>query len=261
MPTLSLPGSELHYEEIGSGVPVLLIHGMSLDGRMWDDQVAALADVAHLVVPDLRGFGKSPRDSAVPYSHAADVWALADHLGWTDAVVVGLSMGGMIALEAVLAAPDRVRSVVLLDSVIDGVDFDPPLKRAVAELYGAAAAGDIDRAKEVWLECPFFAPANRNAELRSRLASMVADYSALDWVGNDPHERRPKLLPALPGIGVPTTVVVGELDAPSFVEMADVMAEGIPGARKVVVPDAGHMVNMESPEVVNELLREVISGA
>ena len=261
MPTLSLPGSDLHYEETGSGVPVLLLHGMSLDGRMWDDQVAALVDVAHLVVPDLRGFGKSARDSAVPYSHAADVWALADHLGWTDAVVVGLSMGGMVALESVLAAPDRVRALVLVDSVIDGVDFDAPLKQAVAELYGAAAAGDIERAKEIWLECPFFAPANRNAEVRARLAAMVADYSALDGVGDDPPARRPKLLPALAGIAVPTTVVVGELDAPSFLEMADAMAAGIPGARKVVVPDAGHMVNMEAPDAVNAILREVITGS
>lgn len=261
MPTLALEGTELYYELTGAGVPVVLIHGMSLDGRMWDDQVAALADVAELAVPDLRGFGRSPRDSARPYSHAADIWALADHLGWADAVVVGLSMGGMVALEAVLAAPDRVRSLVLLDAVIDGVDFNESLKKTTGEVYGAAAEGDLGRAKAVWLECEFFAPACRDAKVASRLAEMIADYPALDWTGDDPHVRRPKLNPALPDIEVPTTVVVGALDAPAFIEMADVMAAKIPGAAKIVVPDAGHMVNMEAPAAVNVLLRDVVFAA
>ncbi|HWC36729.1 MAG TPA: alpha/beta hydrolase [Mycobacteriales bacterium] len=261
MATLALPGTELHYEVVGCGVPVLLIHGMGLDGRMWADQVAALADVAELAVPDLRGFGRSPRESGVAYSHAADLWALADHLGWDDAVVVGLSMGGMIALETALAAPSRVRSLVVMDGVIDGVEFDEGSKAMIKALFEAAAAGDLDGAKKVWLDGGFFLPARRNPELEPRLAEMVADFSGRDWMGDDPHEPRPKLFPALPRIAAPTTVIVGALDVPAFLDMADVMTARIPDARKVVVPDAGHMVNMEAPEVVNAVLREVITGA
>ncbi|HVS67608.1 MAG TPA: alpha/beta fold hydrolase [Mycobacteriales bacterium] len=261
MPTLGLPGTKLHYEVSGAGVPVMLIHGMGLDGRMWEDQVAALSDLAELARPDLRGFGRSPRDSDVAYSHAADVWALADHLGWDDAVIVGLSMGGMVALETVLAAPSRVRALVVMDGVIDGVPFDEPSKAMIAALFQAASAGDLVAAKKVWFDCGFFAPARRDAVVAKRLEQMVADFSGRDWLGDDPHEPRPKLFPLLPEIQAPTTVVVGDLDVPCFRAMADEMASRIPGARKVVVPDAGHMVNMEAPDAVNDVLREVIAVA
>lgn len=261
MPTLSLPGTELYFEVAGSGVPVMLIHGMGLDGRMWDDQVDALSDVAELARPDVRGFGRSTRASDVEYSHAADVWALADHLGWTDAVIVGLSMGGMIALETVLAAPERVRSLVVMDGVIDGVPFDEGTKATIKALFEAAGAGDLPAARQVWLDCGFFAPARRDPGLDRRLTEMVTDFSGRDWIGDDPHEPRPKLFPLLPDIKVPTTVVVGELDVPGFLDMADAMTDRIPGARKVTVPGAGHMVNMEAPAAVNDVLREVIAAA
>lgn len=261
MPTLSLPGTELYYEVAGSGVPVMLIHGMGLDGRMWDEQVSALSDVAELARLDLRGFGRSSRDAGVPYRHATDVWALADHLGWSDAVVVGLSMGGGVALETLLAAPERTRSLVLMGPVIDGVPLDADIKETLATVYGVGPEGDLDAAKRVWFDCALFVPARRDPRVAARLEEMTDDYPALDWRGEDPHEPRPKLNPLLPEITVPTTVVVGDLEVPGFVAMADALASRIPGARKIVVPDAGHMVNMEAPAVVNDILRDVIAAA
>jgi pimeloyl-ACP methyl ester carboxylesterase len=261
VPTLSLPGTELYYEVDGSGVPVMLIHGMGLDGRMWEGQVAALSDIAQLARPDVRGFGRSPRASGVGYSHAADVWALADHLGWKDAVIVGLSMGGMIALETALAAPERVRALAVLDGVMDGVPLDDGIKQTLAAVYGLGPDGDLAAAKQAWFDSGLFAPARRDPAVEARLEAMIADYSALDWRGDDPHEPRPKLFPLLPEIDSPTTVVAGELDVPAFLAMSEAMASRIRGARKVVVADAGHMVNMEAPEVVNDVLRQVITAA
>jgi pimeloyl-ACP methyl ester carboxylesterase len=261
MPTLSLPGTELYYQVAGSGVPVMLIHGMGLDGRMWDDQVAALSGIASLARPDLRGFGRSSRDSDVSYSHAADVWALVDHLGWDDVVIVGLSMGGMIALETVLAAPQRVRSLVVMDGVIDGVPFDEGSKATIKALFTAAGAGDLEGAKQAWYDCGFFAPARRDPVVAKRLHEMISEFPGRDWMGDDPHEPRPKLFPVLSDIKVPTTVIVGDLDVPGFRVMADEMSARIPAARKVTVPDVGHMVNMEAPDTVNDILREVIVAA
>jgi pimeloyl-ACP methyl ester carboxylesterase len=260
MPTLDLPGTELYFEVTGSGVPVMLIHGMGLDTRMWDDQAEALSDVAELARLDLRGFGRSPRASAVTYRHSSDVWALADHLGWNDAVVVGLSMGGMVAVETVLAAPERVRALAVLDGVMDGVPLDDAMKATLSAVYGLGPDGDLPAAKQAWLDSGLFAPARRDPELARRLDAMTEDYSGLDWRGDDPHEPRPKLFPLLPTITAPTTVVAGELDVPCFLAMADAMADRIPGAKKVIVPGAGHMVNMEQPAIVNDLLREVIAS-
>ena len=87
---------------------------------------------------------------------------------------------------------------------------------------------------------------------------MVDAYPGLHWTGSDPHGPQPDCRGLLGTVRAPTTVVVGELDVPCFQEMADVLSDGIPGARKLVVPDAGHMVNMEAPAVVNALLRDVV---
>jgi 3-oxoadipate enol-lactonase len=81
MPTLALYGTDLYYEDDGAGAPVLLVHGMGLDARMWIDQVEALDSECRMIRPDLRGFGRSPRDPSIPYSHAGDLVALLDHKG------------------------------------------------------------------------------------------------------------------------------------------------------------------------------------
>jgi pimeloyl-ACP methyl ester carboxylesterase len=122
---LRVPGGELYYEAEGDGVAVVLVHGLALDARMWDDQVPALKDIARVVRYDVRGFGRSSRDADTSYSHAEDLWRLLDHLEIDTAVLVGLSMGGRIVVEATLAAPERVRALVLLDAVLDGVPWDP----------------------------------------------------------------------------------------------------------------------------------------
>jgi pimeloyl-ACP methyl ester carboxylesterase len=88
---------------------------------------------------------------------------------------------------------------------------------------------------------------------------MVGDYSGVNWTSTDPHEPHPGTSELLPTISAPTTVVVGELDVPCFREMAGVYADRLPNARLVTVPDAGHMVNMEAPDAVNALLREVLT--
>jgi 3-oxoadipate enol-lactonase len=260
MASLELPGGELYYEVEGDGAPVVLVHGLALDTRMWDDQVPALADVATVVRYDVRGFGRSARDAATPYSHAADLWRLLDHLGIGEAVLVGLSMGGRIVVEAALAAPDRVRALVLLDAVLEGAPWDPDSERGMTAIGEELRAGGLDAAKAVWLRHGFFVPARRDPEVARRLAEMARDYSGVNWTSPDPHEPRPPSRELLPTIAAPTTVVVGELDVPCFREMAEVYADRIPNARLVTVPDAGHMVNMEAPAAVNALLLEVVTA-
>jgi pimeloyl-ACP methyl ester carboxylesterase len=258
--SLQVPGGELYYEVAGDGTPVVLVHGFALDSRMWDDQVPALADLAAVVRYDVRGYGRSTRDAATPYSNAGDLWRLVDHLGIDRTVLVGLSMGGRLVVEATLAAAERVRALVLLDAVLDGVPWDPDSARGMDAIGEELRAGGLAAAKAVWLRHPFFTPAQRDPEVARRLAEMVDDYSGVNWTSTDPHEPRPRTNELLPTISAPTTVVVGELDVPCFREMADVLAHRIPTARLVAVPDAGHMVNMEAPDAVNALLREVLAA-
>jgi pimeloyl-ACP methyl ester carboxylesterase len=260
MAVLQVPGGELYYEVEGDGAPVVLVHGNALDARMWDDQVPALADIAMVVRYDARGFGRSIRDGDTSYSHADDLWRLLDRLGIEQAVLVGMSMGGRTAVEATLAAPERVLALVLLDALLDGVPWDPASSRGMQAIREALDAGDLAEAKAAWLRHDFFGPARRRPDITLRLSQMVADYSGVNWTSADPHAPHPDSIELLGTITAPTTVVVAELDVPCFREMSDVLAARIPGARKITVPGVGHMVNMEAPEAVNALLREVLES-
>ena len=251
-----MPGGELYYEAEGDGVPVVLVHGLALDARTWDDQVPALMDIARVVRYDARGFGRSTRDADTAYSHADDLWRLLDHLEIDNAVLVGLSMGGRIVVEATLAAPERVRALVLLVAVLDGVPWDADSERGMEAIGEGLRSGGLDEAKAAWLRHDFFVPARRTPDLARRLAEMVGTYSGVNWTSADPHTPHPHSIELLATIASPTTVVTAELDVPCFHEMSDVLGDRIPGARKVTVPGVGHMVNMEAPETVNALLRE-----
>lgn len=261
MATLEVPGGRLYYEVAGAGRPVVLVHGLALDARMWDPQMAALTGIARTIRYDVRGFGRSVRDGQTEYTHAEDLWSLVDHLGFDRVVLVGLSMGGGIVLETALLAPARVESLVLLDAVLHGVPWDDESARGMAAIGDQLRLGGLSAAKDAWLRHGFFAPARRRPEVAARLEQMVGDYSGQVWTSRDTHGPHPDTLRLLPTITAPTTVVVGELDVPCFREMADVLAARIPGARKIVVPDAGHMVNMEAPAVVNEILRDAVLTA
>ena len=256
-----MPGGELYYEAAGAGVAVVLVHGLALDARMWDDQVPALEDIARVVSYDLRGFGRSTRDADTSYSHADDLWRLLDHLGIDEGVLVGLSMGGRVVVEATLAVPERVRALVLLDAVLDGVPWDPDSERGMRAIGEGLRSGGLEEAKKAWLRHGFFVPAQRSPQVARRLAEMVGDYSGVNWTSTDPHAPHPNSIELLETIATSTSVVIGELDVPCFHEMSDVLANRIANARKVTIPDAGHIVNMEAPEAVNALLRTVVSTA
>ena len=261
MAVLQVPGGELYHEIEGDGVPVVLVHGHALDARMWDDQVPALTDIARVVRYDARGFGRSTRDADTSYSHAADLWLLLDHLGIEQAALVGMSMGGRTAVEATLAAPGRVLALLLLDALLEGVPWDPESKRGMQAIREPLQAGDLAGAKAAWFDHGFFAPAMRNPDVARRLAEMLDDYSGVNWTSPDPHAPHPDSIELLGTITAPTTVVVADLDVPCFRDMSDVLADGIPGARKITLPGVGHMVNMEAPEAVNAVLREVVLEA
>ena len=260
---LPVSGADLYFEVDGSGPAVVLVHGFSLDARMWDEQVPALRDIATVIRYDVRGFGRSSLpEPDVLYAQSADLVALLDHLDVADAVLVGLSMGGLIVLHTAVIAPSRVRGLVLLDALLDEVEWDAESDIAMDAAAAAAVNDGTAEAKAVWLQHPLFAPARRNPELASRLARQVEPYTCFHWTHTDPRAPlEPSPYAKLEQISAPTTVVIGELDVPCFHEMASVLARRIPDARLITVPDAGHMVNLEAPELVNALLRDTVGAA
>jgi 3-oxoadipate enol-lactonase len=257
---LPLAGAVLRYQVAGTGPAVVLVHGFGLDMRMWDRQFAALAGDFRVVRYDCRGFGTTgPFDPAVPYTHAADLVALLDHLELGKAALVGLSFGGRVALQTALAAPDRVLALALLDAVLDGVPWDSESQDGLAEVSRQVAAGGVAAGRTAWLAHPLFAAARQDPALAGQLSVMVADFPGQHWLGLDPHRPDdPRPLDVLEQVTVPALVAAGEHDVPGFLAMTETLARRLPAAEVVLVKDAGHMVNMEQPDVVNDMLTQFL---
>jgi len=122
------------------------------------------------------------------------------------------------------------------------------------EVARRVQAGGVLAGREAWLAHPLFAAARERPDLAAALAAMVAGYPGQHWLGQDPHRRTRPPIEVLEGIAGPALVAVGQRDVPGFREMSAVLARRIPGAAYHGVADAGHMINMEQPAAVNDLL-------
>ena len=247
-------GTRLFYESVGDGPALALLHGFSLDTRMWDEQVAALAPRRRVLRYDMRGFGRSAPPSA-PYSHAEDLRALLDHLGVESAAVAGLSMGGNVALEFALSYPARTSALILIDSMVGGIRWSPEVHAPMKAAWRAGREQGIEAARELWLAHPFFATALRRPAVAQRLRQMVGDYSGWHFVNRDPEQSlEPPVAEHLEQIAAPTLVIVGEEDVSDFRAMAELLARRIPRARLTTIPGAGHLAPLEAPAAVNEAI-------
>jgi 3-oxoadipate enol-lactonase len=245
--------------------PVVLIHGHSADLRLWEPQVPALLGAGWRVVRyDVRGHGRSsvPATGYDWEHYLADLRALLHHLGVERAHLAGISMGGGIALQLALEEPGRVASLALLDSALPGFAYSPDFEADIERLRDAVRADGPRAALERhWLTHPIFDGVRRRPEAFAALRRMVLDYPAADYL--DEAEYAPPTRPAierLHEVQVPALVVAGELDLPDFLIIADILAENLPRARKLVVPDAGHLPSLERPEVVNAALLSFLAA-
>ncbi|HHY56705.1 MAG TPA: alpha/beta fold hydrolase [Chloroflexi bacterium] len=253
--------ARLYYEEAGAGSAVVLLHGFTLDTRMWDDQFLALAQCCRVIRYDLRGFGRSSLPAA-PYSHVEDLRGLLDQLGIEQATLVALSKGGGVALDFALSYPQRTRRLALIDTILGGHVWSEAGSARDALVWQEAKRGGIPAAKASWLAHPLFAPAMRQPEVAARLTQIIEDYSGWHFVNRNPEQSlQPPALGRLHTLTMPILVIVGEHDLPDFQHIAATIGQRAPDVRTLVVSGAGHMANMEAPAVVNAALLEfLLSG-
>jgi len=256
-------GTRLYYEAAGSGHPLVLIHPTGLDRRLWDDHFEALASRYRAIRYDVRGFGRSDPPSDEPYRHADDLKALLDDLGVSQAHVMGLCLGGGIAIDLAIHHPQKVTALVVADVRLPGYELqDPEAAQAYADVRRVARESGLEAARECWLARAIFAPARGKPDVFARLAEMVADYSGWHWTHDDPITQfSPPALQRLHEIGAPTLVLVGEHDLPDWKRMCEIVARNVPGARHVVLPDAGHFACMENPAAFSEAVRGFLADA
>ena len=249
-------GLEIAYERVGTGPPLVFVHGAACDGRIWQPQLADLADEFTVVAWDEPGAGRSsdvPADFGLA-DYADCLAKLVDALALGPAHVVGLSWGGTVAQELYRRHPEFVATLVLADSYA-GWRGSLPEEEVRARLAGAIET----------LAAP---PEQFDPTLPGLFAGdPPADFvPLLDQVAADvrPESLRTQLFvmaetdqrDLLPKIAVPTLLIWGELDARSPLSVAHQFEHAIPDTQLVVIPDCGHVSNLEQPERFNEAVRQ-----
>jgi pimeloyl-ACP methyl ester carboxylesterase len=254
--TVSQPDGSVTGARIsGSRGPALIfVHGVGSTGAIWDYQLDAFSDNYRCASIELRGNGalSDPLPELITrQGFADDVLAVADACGFETFDLVGCSLGGVVAFELWQRVPERFRSMVIVGSFAkypDGQTYADTIKDAVR------AAGDMHafaqaRAAQLGL------PPQRLRETVEQMGSKsVPSYLAstqATWTGD--------YRAVLPSIVVPALVARGERDGIAPQPLSDEIAAGIPGARRDVVPNAGHVANADNPDAFNEMLAEFLS--
>jgi pimeloyl-ACP methyl ester carboxylesterase len=241
-------------EEEGDGPAVVLVHGGLGDSRLWQPVVQSLAARFRTVRYDLRFFGRS-ESPGVEFSSVDDLVGVLDALGIEQAALVGLSVGGQIALDAVLAHPQRAWALGHVAAGVSGIPIELWSEEEDAAFESAIERGDLDAARD--LDLALWAPLGADDLIRDMwLATPDAR-----GVPDGTQARQPE--PAgerLEEVQVPTLVVVAAHDPPAQRELGATAARRIPGARLVEV-DSDHYLTLREPEQLGELLVEFLGAS
>jgi pimeloyl-ACP methyl ester carboxylesterase len=261
MRVLDIDGLPIAFRMEGEGPPLVLLHGAVSDSRLWRPQVEALADAFTVIAWDAPGAGRSP-DPSPPFG--TDDWAgalagLLAALGVGPAHVAGLSWGSTIALALYARRPEAVASLVLAGAYA-GWKGSLPEDECTARLTASLASADLPPAElaEAWL--PSLVAADARPERVAEMRAMIEDShpEAMRLLARSMAET--DLSGLLPRIAVPVLLVWGERDVRSPLNVAETMRAVIPRADLVVVPGAGHVVNLERPDEFSAAVRRFCLG-
>ena len=259
-------GINLAFSDEGQGQPIVFLHAFPLNRSMWEPQVKGLKSQFRIITVDLRGHGKS---EAPMWRYSLDQFAedtknLLDHLGIAKAVFVGLSMGGYILFSLYRKYPSLFDALVLADT---RATADTPEAKStrfsmaqIAYKRGSSTIADLMLPKLLGQTS-----LSHRQDLVKQLRHMITANQISGIVGDlMAMEERPDSTPLLRSLKIPTLVIVGEEDLASPPEEVQGMAEHIPGAKFIIIPEAGHVSNLEQPELFNQTVykffREVENG-
>jgi pimeloyl-ACP methyl ester carboxylesterase len=259
-------GTQLYYEMLGEGHPLVLIHGGYMDRRMWDDQFHAFAKHYRVIRYDVRGFGKSKLPPA-PYADRQDLSDLLNYLGVEKTYLLGLSLGGIIAIDFTLEHPDMVDALILVGSPVPGFPVELLYTEEQLEQQRSRWAAFVNAIKErnlstmvdALMQDPTLVPSPNYPAARQRVRNNLSEYSFV-WV-LDPAPRQdldPPAYERLTEIHAPTLIMLGGEDDPRLFKDADKLAQDIAGASRVTIAETHHMPNMEKPEEFNAIVLDFL---
>jgi pimeloyl-ACP methyl ester carboxylesterase len=248
----------------GEGTPVVLLHAGVADRRSWYGVAERLS--APAIAYDRRGFGWSP-PSPEPFTHLDDLLAVLDATVDGPAWLVGNSMGGVLALDAAVVAPERVAGLVLISPGVSGGpppgELDADTKRIEPALDAAYETGDTDEVARLeawlWLDGPA-SPEGRVGGPARELALAMNRRILRNAVPEDAGASDVDAWSRLPDLAVPTTLIWGDRDVPVEIDTARAIAARVPGARTHVLPGAAHLPSLEQPAELAAAIQASTSG-
>lgn len=260
MPEVELSdGDRMHYEEKGAGLPVVLVHGFPLDGRIWEHQLAGLSDRHRVIVPDLRGFGGSRSTRPFTLADLADdLHQLLSRIGALPCVLGGLSMGGYVTFAFMTKYLNDLKGVLLIDTKCEADNAEQKAGRLkMIESLRAGGAKVVADAMEPKMLAP--GAAQGRPDVAGRLRRIMEEQPPLTlehalMAMRDREDYRDKLA----SCACPTLILVGDGDQITPPSGAEAMAREIPRAKLVVIKGAGHLAPMEQPEQVTRAVKEFL---
>lgn len=245
---IELNGVPLYVQSVGEGSTVALLHGMPLDHRMWDETVKVLHRRYRVIRYDLRGVGRSG-DAGDSFSHHDDLHALLERLEVDRASIVGISVGGKIAIDFALRYPHQVRNLVLINPGLSGYRWSDAFLSNEREIQRLREAGQVEQALErflqTWVEGPFRNRSEVVPSVRQYVRQTVLDYWKRESKGM-PHF--PPAVDRLAEISVPTLVIRGDRDWEEIQSLAQFVASSIPQAELITITGTGHFPPLEQPD-------------
>ena len=254
---------QISYDDTEPGsnrIPLVFIHAFTLNRAMWNPQKQVLRAANRVVTYDLRGHGRSekPTTGYGREDEIGDLAGLLEAIRASKAHLVGLSRGGGIALAFAAANPEKTASVVAMGVGYDFARTMPEFDEQRAQTAATLRSDGLRAAREHWYNLPLFAPSRENEEVGNKVDAMLIGYTGAQWLDPVP-PADPSLLDAVSAISAKTLIVVGERDLPGYHTCAEELAEKIPGAEKLTIPGAGHLVSLEAPEQANEAIANFIA--
>jgi 3-oxoadipate enol-lactonase len=259
-------GGQLFFEIEGHGPALAMIHGGLVNHHLWDDQFDYFVQQGYQVLRyDMRGFGQSfaPDRS---FSHYEDLKLLMDSLGIERPAVMGLSMGGGIAIDFTLAYPEKVTALIPVAAGISGYtprsEVNRQMNQAIHEAYEKGdKAQAVELSLQLWTDGPNRAHSHIDPVVREKIRAMTAEvYGLPDYDGNFIQPLEPLAIDRLPEIHVPTLFIVGDQDVPDILEVADIVTTRVPGAQKAIIPNTAHHLNMERPAEFNHIVLDFLKS-
>ncbi len=243
---LDLVGMRTRLDERGSGRTSVFVHGLGGDLRSWDCLWPLLNDDRRSIRYDLRGFGESVAMFEDAFTHGEDLVSLLDALDIDACDLVGVSMGGGIALNFTLDHPERVRSLALLSPQIFGWDWSEDWRAYWKRITDVARAGALADAKRLWWEHPLF-EATRLSEAAEHLQEEIARFAGRQWVV-DRHSLVMPDIERIHELKVPTLLLTGLSDVDELRLMADILAASSDRIERIDI-EGGHLLQMEKPNI------------